>query len=163
VRSQGSNQYQIRRAPALASPVPAVPLTVPGSLWELNRMRQEAAAPDTSPQRLAELARMPAVRDEAARNPHTPPATLAQLSADERPKMRWIVAGNLNTPPAVLERLLEDTYFEVRGEAARNPSLPYRAVERLLRSPDRLAAEAAADNPAVSAATRALWQLGRDF
>jgi hypothetical protein len=49
---------------------------------------------------------------------------------------------------------------EVQLSAAKNPRCPEQALQLLLRSPYQEVAEQAAANPNLSAATRAMWQLG---
>ena len=60
---------------------------------------------------------------DVARNPVTPPATLAALAADPASDVRAGVAGNPSAPPAALAVLAHAPGWGVRDRAARNPSL----------------------------------------
>jgi len=96
-----------------------------------------------------------------AGNPNCTPKVLLRLSYSPDRRVLNAVAKHLNTPGQVLEGLALGDYYgtEVRQTAASNPSLPLERIQKLLRDPHRQVAQAAADNPALSPAQRAMWQL----
>lgn len=69
-------------------------------------------------------------------------------------------ASRPGTSPVALFYLAQYPDTEVQLSAAKNPRCPEQALQLLLRSPYQEVAEQAAANPNLSAATRAMWQLG---
>lgn len=85
-----------------------------------HALAREAASPDTSSQRLEELAQDQALLPILASNPATPPALLAQLSQKPVRAVRQAVAKNPNAPVPVLLSLAE----EFPHEFLVNPVIP---------------------------------------
>jgi hypothetical protein len=73
----------------------------------------EAANPNTTPERLAELATDEnwSVRECVARNPNTPAKTLEQLATDEDSEVRYWVANNPNTSHFIKKSLKTRNYL----------------------------------------------------
>lgn len=75
-------------------------------------------------------------RVRVARNPNTPPETLAALARDTSTTVRAAVAGNPRTPAEILAELAGDADPAVRWLAGGHPSTPPRALAALARDPD---------------------------
>jgi len=72
-----------------------------------------------------------AQKRDVAKNPNTPPETLARLANDVDYCVRSCVANNPNTPTETLERLANDVDVCVRYAVAYNPNTPTETLERL--------------------------------
>jgi hypothetical protein len=59
-----------------------------------------------------------------AKNPKTPPETLAKLAGDEDWPIRYAIARNPSTPPATLAELAGDEDCFVRRMVKQNPNTP---------------------------------------
>jgi hypothetical protein len=96
-----------------------------------------ARDPDTSPERLAELADHEdfRVRMEVAENPGTPLHVLERLAEDI--DFSYSLASNPKAPPELLARLVDledeagDDFFETRSAVAGNPGTPPELLAKL--------------------------------
>ena len=89
--------------------------------------KKEAMSPDTSPARLAALAKLPdeAVQRAVAKNPRTPAKALKKLGSSRDKFTRKAVAGNPNTPAEIMSGLGGQFPVELLG----NPALDLMLLE----------------------------------
>lgn len=170
---RGSNQY--RRQPAADPAVPGPRLLRQAGLSGLPAPRRWPRLLPVAPEMWREIAdwgRIPprvlrllsrhpksTVRAAVAVHWRTPPTVLQQLVGDPDQQVRWCVASNVHTPRAALDMLAGSQEVSVRIDLAGNPAAPVGTLQRLLRDPSRAVARAAVNNPSLSPAVRAVWQL----
>jgi len=70
-------------------------------------------------------------KNEAAKDPNTPPEILEQLAADENPGVCFWVALNPNTSPKILQKLATDKAYLVRHYVSQHPNCN-QIIERLV-------------------------------
>jgi hypothetical protein len=99
-------------------------------------------------------------RKELARNPNTPPETLAILAQDEDEYMRNRVAWNHNTTPEILTLLARDKDSWVHRGVAQNPNTSPETLTLLARDEDWGVRWGVARNP--NAPPETLTLLARD-
>jgi hypothetical protein len=93
------------------------------------------------------------VRAVVAKNPATPPNTLANLAEDERESVVREVAENPSTPLGVLKKLLKGDYnYDVSSSIARNLACPAEILEQLLGVEGGNTRARALENPNISPA-----------
>jgi two-component system, chemotaxis family, response regulator Rcp1 len=92
-----------------------------------------AGNPHTSPAVLTALAaeNNAHIRMRVAENPRTPVDLLHKLAADSEPDVRLGVAENQNAPESLLEKLASDANDDVRLGIASNPKIPVPILRRL--------------------------------
>ena len=93
-----------------------------------------------------------------AKNPNTPPETLAELAKNESLDIRKAVAGNPNTPPEILTKLTKSEGWGVRMAVAKNPNTPPETLAELSKDED--VCMAVANNPNTPPET--LAELAKD-
>jgi len=91
-------------------------------------------------------------------HPQTPPDVMEQMSRHGDPQVRSRVARRTRNPQ-VLQTLAQDINKSVRREVASNRRTPLNTLEQLLSDPETRIRAAAAQNPNLPRAARAMWQL----
>lgn len=106
------------------------------------------------------LSSEPGVRRSVARNPNTPPETLAALSSDQSRNVRADVIRNPNTPAKTLASFASDNDVAVRTILADNTSAPPEALKALASDKDAGIRLSVARNPGTS--SDVLFRLSSD-
>lgn len=96
------------------------------------------------------------VKFALARDPHTAPELLEELSYDEDEGVRWEVAGNLSTPVHVLVRLSKDPALRVRWGVATNDNTPVETLMELAQDKTYDVRRGVEDNPRTPSMVK-LW------
>ena len=132
-----------------AHPVKVLKVTPDISKLPLQERKELARNPNTPPETLAILAQDEDeyMRNRVAHNSNTPPETLTGLARDEDEDIRWRVADNLNTPPEALTLLARDENYYVRYGVARNPSTTPEILTILAQDVNVQVRHAATQNP----------------